>query len=205
MEQVLHLYEKSYNPKRPLICFDERPCFLIDNVLQPIEMKEKQSKREHHEYKKNGSCVLLLAVEPLTGFRYIEIRKRRTKKDYADFMKNLEKIYINADKIVLVQDNLNTHNPSSFYETFDAEEAFRLTQRFEMYYTPKRASWLNMAEIELSAFGKQCLNRRIPDIETLKKETLALAKQRNEDSIKIHWQFTKNHARKKFERFYPVN
>ena len=139
----------------------------------------------------------------MRGFRYIEIHKRRTKKDYAHFMKNLAKLYPEAEKIILIQDNLNTHNPSSFYETFPASEAFNLAQRFSMQYTPKKASWLNMAEIELSAFARQCLNRRIPDIDTLKKESLALAHERNKKSIKIHWQFTKEQARDKFKRFYP--
>jgi hypothetical protein len=205
MEKTLDLYEQSYNPKRPLLCFDERPCFLIGNVLQPIEMKEGQSKREHYEYEKNGSCVLFLAVEPATGFRYLEVHERRTKQEYTRFMQNLYKVYPNAEKIVLVQDNLNTHNPSSFYETLTPEDAFFLSERFEMHYTPKKASWLNMAEIELSAFGKQCLNKRIPDISTLRQETLALANDRNIRSVKIHWQFTKNHAREKFHRFYPNN
>ena len=203
MEDVLDVYELPYNPLRPQVCFDERPCFLIGDVLQPIEAKPGQSKRQHYEYEKNGSCCLLLAVEPLAGFRYIEIRNTRTKKDYAEFMKNLSEIYSHAEKIILVQDNLNTHNPSSFYENFEAQAAHTLTHRFEWHYTPKKASWLNMAEIELSAFGKQCLNRRIPDLESLKRETRALANGRNEQERKIHWQFTKNHARDKFQRFYP--
>lgn len=202
MEHILHLYEQPYNPQFPVVCFDERPCFLIGDVMQPIPMKPGQSQRIQYEYKKNGSCSLLLAVEPLRGFRTLQVRERRTKIDYALFMKQLVAHYPEAEKIILVQDNLNTHNPSSFYEALQAQEAFDLAQRFQMVYTPKKASWLNMAEIELSAFGKQCLNRRIADQQTLTKETRALMKKRNQDHVKIQWQFTKMQAREKFQRFY---
>ena len=145
---------------------------------------------------------MFIAVEPLKGFRLTEIKKQRTREDYAAFMKRLSNLYPDAEKIILIQDNLNTHFPSSFYKAFDPETAFDLTRRFKMVYTPKKASWLNMAEIELSAFGKQCLNRRIGDIETLEKEVAALTAERNLKRIKIHWSFTKNHARDKFKRFY---
>ena len=132
----------------------------------------------------------------------VEVKERRTKKDYALFMKKVEKIYHKAEKIVLVQDNLNTHNPSSFYENFPAQEAFDLTQRFDMVYTPKKASWLNMAEIELSALSKQCLDRRIGDITTLRDEIRAWAGKRNQQKVTINWQFTKNKARKKLGKHY---
>lgn len=180
MEETLHVYEQGHDPESLVVCFDERPCFLIGDVMQPMPMKPGQSQRIQYEYEKNGSCPLLLAVEPLRGFRYLEVRERRTKADYAHFMKNLALQYPEAERIVLIQDNLNTHNPSSFYENFQAQEAFELAQRFQMKHTKKKASWLNMAEIELSAFGKQCLNRRIADMDTLKEETKALAKKRNE-------------------------
>lgn len=139
---------------------------------------------------------------PVNPPRRIEVKERKTKKDYALFMKKVEKVYRKAEKIILVQDNLNTHNPSSFYETFSAQEAFGLSQRFQMAYTPKKASWLNMVEIELSTLSKQCLDRRIGDIKTFSKEVYAWATQRNRKKATVSWQFTKNDARKKLNRFY---
>lgn len=204
MEQVLDVYEQSYDPRRPVICFDERPCQLIGDVLTPIPMKTGQSLREDYHYKRHGTCAVLMAVEPLAGIRFASVTEQKTKKDYAEFMKNLSKRYPDAEKIVLVQDNLNTHNPSSFYEVFDATEAFALSQRFEMVYTPKKASWLNMAEIELSALSKQCLDRRIAQRRILAKEVMAWSGKRNRLRTKITWQFTKNVARVKFGRFYSI-
>lgn len=151
MEEVLHLYQLPYDPMFPTITFDERPCQLIDDVLQPIPMKEGQPKKEDYHYKRNGVCNVFIAFEPHTGQRIIEVRARRTKRDYAIFFQKVASHYPEARTIRVVQDNLNTHNPSSFYETFEAKEAFELSQRFEMHYTPKHASWLNMVEIELSA------------------------------------------------------
>ena len=173
MEQVLNIYEKPYDPRRPVICFDERPCQLLGDVLMPIPMKPGRVERQDYHYKRNGTCVVLMAVEPLAGHRVVKVTKRRTKKDYAKFMKNLAEQYPDAEKITLIQDNLNTHNPSSFYEIFSAPEAFALSQRFEMIYTPKKASWLNMAEIEFSVLSRQCLNGYIPSREFLASETLA--------------------------------
>lgn len=202
MENILDIYEKDYDPDFPQVCIDERPCQLIGDVMQPIAMFPGKTAKQHYEYERHGTCCLFMAVEPLAGFRYIEVRDQRTKRDYAEFLQNLETFYSETQKITLIQDNLNTHDPSSFYKAFSAKEAHRLTQRFQMHYTPKKASWLNMAEIELSAFGKQCLNRRIADQEILTKECQALAKERNEKKVKIHWRFTKNHAREKFEKHY---
>lgn len=202
MEQVLDIYEQPYNSKRPVVCFDERPCQLIGDVLAPLPMKPGQIERQDYHYQRKGTCVILMAFEPLAGKRIIEIRERKTKRDYAEFMKRVEADYWEAEKIVVVQDNLNTHNPSSFYETFFAQEAFDLSQRFEMVYTPKRASWLNMVEIEMSIFAKQCLDRRIGDITTLAKEVSALAEERNHKGATVTWQFTKNDAREKLNRFY---
>ena len=204
MEQVLDIYEQKYDPCRPVVCFDERPCQLLGNVLMPIPMKQGHIERQDYHYERHGTCVVLTAVEPLAGQRVVKITERRTKKDYAVFMKELATHYPDADKIVLVQDNLNTHNPSSFYEVFDAPEAFALSQRFEMVYTPKKASWLNMAEIELSALSKQCLDRRIDNISFLTKEVMAWSKKRNHLGIRITWQFTKNKARNKLNRFYTT-
>ena len=140
MEQVLDIYEQPYNPKRPVVCFDERPCQLLGDVLVPIPMKPGRVERQDYHYKRLGTCAVLMAVEPLSGYRLAEVTKQKTKKDYAEFMKKLAARYPDADKIVLIQDNLNTHNPSSFYEVFPATEAFALSQRFEMVYTPKKAS-----------------------------------------------------------------
>lgn len=206
MEDILNQYEKPYDPRYPRICFDERPCQLIENIFMPLPMKPGKIKKEDYHYKRNGTCSILTAIEPLTGRRFVHVRKQRTKKDYALFMKELtEKHYPNAKKIVLIQDNLNTHNPGSFYEISSAEEAFRLSQHFEMHYTPIKASWLNMAEIELSVISKQCLDRRIPNMKLLEKEVLALVKKRNLKKATINWQFTKNDARIKFKRFYPIH
>jgi DDE superfamily endonuclease len=202
MEKVLDYYERSYDENYPVVCFDERPCQLIEDVLQPIPVKEGHPKREDYHYNRNGTATVLSAIEPLTGNRLVEVKQQKTKKDYAEFMKELTKQYPKANKIILIQDNLNTHNPSSFYENYPVKEAFILSQRFEMIYTPKKASWLNMAEIEFSALSKQCLNRRIGNLKTLKKEVNAWSKKRNRNKIKINWQFTKNNAREKFKRFY---
>ncbi len=201
---MLHLYELPYDPKRPLICVDERPCQLIDDILVPLPMEPGQSKREDYHYQRNGVCTVFIAFEPLRGRRWVQVRKQRTKKDYAAFMQDLAQHYPQADQLVIVQDNLNTHSPGSFYAAFTPEQAFALAQRFEMHYTPTQASWLNMVEIELSILSKQCLDRRIGDMQTLEREVLAWAKARNAKRATVHWQFTQNKARDKFKRFYPV-
>jgi len=202
MEQVLDIYERPYDPAYPVVCFDERPCQLLGDVLMPIPMKPGRVERQDYEYERNGTCVVLMAVEPFAGRRVITVTERRTKKDYAEFMKALAASYPAAAKIILVQDNLNTHNPSSFYEAFPAAEAFALAQRFEMVYTPKKASWLNMAEIELSALSKQCLDRRIAEMKTLAAQVGSWTKQRNRLKSGISWNFTKSDARNKLSRFY---
>ena len=202
MENVLDIYGKLYDPARPVVCFDERPCQLIEDIIQPVPTNEGQDKRVDYHYKRNGTAVVLAAVEPLTGKRVIEVRGQKTKKDYCEFMQKVAAAYPHADKIVIIQDNLNTHNSSSFYENLPPEKAFELSQKFEMIYTPKKASWLNMAEIEFSALSKQCLDRRIGNIDTLNKEVLAWTRERNKKQIKIKWQFTTTQARTKFERHY---
>ena len=203
MEDILHLYALPYDPKRPVICFDERPCQLIDDVLVPLPMEPGKPKRQDYHYKRNGVCTVFFAFEPWTGRRFVQVRARRTKKDYAEFMRWLAAEYPAAEVIILVQDNLNTHNPSSFYEAFAPDVAFTLAQRFEMHYTPTKASWLNMVEIELSILSKQCLDRRIGDSETLEQEVLAWTRQRYDQEATVHWQFTQVKARDKFRRFYP--
>jgi hypothetical protein len=202
MEQILHLYRLPYNLLYALLCFDERPCFLIGEAVAGLEMKAGQVARQHYAYQKNGSCVLLMSIEPLTGKRLAQVHKQRSKREYALFMKELAALYPEAKKIRIIQDNLNTHNPSSFYETFSAQEAFELSQRFEFYYTPKSASWLNLIEIEFSALSKQCLNRRIATQEKLTGEVLSIVKEREEKAIKIDWQFSIESARTKLNRHY---
>lgn len=203
MEDVLNQYALPYDSQRPLICFDERPCFLIEDVGSILPMSPGKARRYHYEYAKNGSCCVLLAFEPHTGFRYVEVRDRRTAVDYAQFMQNLiAKHYADVERIRLVQDNLNTHTPGSFYEVLDPEAAFDLSQRFEMHYTPKKGSWLNMAEIEFSALSTQCLDRRIGDVETLSEEVQAWTTRRNLNRTTVNWQFTQTKARSKLERHY---
>ncbi len=202
MEQVLDIYEQPSDPLRPVVCFDERPCQLLGDILMPLPMKPGRVERQDYHYERKGTAVVLMAAEPLAGRRIVKVTEQKTKKDYAEFMKELSSHYPDANKIVLIQDNLNTHNPSSFYESFDAQEAFELSQRFEFVYTPKKASWLNMAEIELSALSKQCLDRRIANIKRLANEVHPWVEQRNQKRITISWQFTKNRAREKFSRFY---
>ncbi len=190
MEKILWLYSLPYDERYPVVCFDERPCFLIQDVLAPLPMQSGQVARAHYSYKKNGSCCLLAAIEPLSGRRLGQVHPQRTKKEYCLFMQALAAQYPLAHKIRLVQDNLNTHNPSAFYENLPAQEAFQLAERFEYYYTPKSASWLNMIEIEFSALAKGCLRERIPSKEHLEKQVLALIREREEQQVKINWQFS---------------
>lgn len=203
MEDVLHQYQRPYDARHPLLCFDERPCFLIEDVGGILPMSPGKAKRYHYEYKRNGSCCVFLAFEPHTGFRYVEARARRTAVDYAAFMQSLlARHYPQVEAIRLVQDNLNTHTPGAFYEVLPPAEAFALAQRFEPHYTPKKGSWLNMAEIEFAALSKQCLDRRVPDLETLRCEVLTWTEQRNREGKTVHWKFSPDKARQKLHRHY---
>jgi len=202
MEDVLHQYERPYDPRYPLICFDERPCFLIEDLGGILPMSPGHAKRYHYEYGKNGSCCVFLAFEPQTGFRYVEVRTRRTTLDYVEFMQHLLALYPDAHAIRLVQDNLNTHTPGSFYKILPPAEAFELAQRFEVHYTPKKGSWLNLAEIEFAALAKQCLDQRLPDRDALEKEVLAWTDKRNADGKTVNWTFTTQKARTKMARHY---
>lgn len=202
MEDVLHLYGLAYDAKRPVVCFDEMPVQLLGDVVAPLKMKPGKPQREDYEYERGGVCVLLVAFEPLTGRRLVETSKQRTKADYCRFMRRVAGMYPQAEKVVLVQDNLNTHHANSFYENLPAEQAFSLAQRFEMHYTPKKGSWLNMAELELSALSRICLARRIGSIAELDREVQALVKERNELKIKVEWQFSITQAREKLNRHY---
>ena len=202
METLLHLYQLPYDPMYPVVCFDERPCQLIDDSIVPMPMAPGRTKREDYHYKRNGVASLFIAFEPLMGKRIVQVRPRRTKVDYAHFLKQLTQHYPKATKIRVVQDNLNTHNPSSFYQTFEASQALELTQKFEMYYTPKRGSWLNMVEIEIALLSKQCLSRRIGEMSELDRQVTAWAEARNRKQAGVNWQFSLNQARQKFHRFY---
>jgi hypothetical protein len=202
MEDVLDLYEQPYDPKHPIICFDERPCQLIGDAIIPIPIKPGSPKKEHYEYVRNGTCCVFLAFEPLAGKRLICVKERRTMVDYADFMRLLVDQYPEAETILLVQDNLNTHTAGSFYNALPPEDAFQLARRFEYHYTPKKGSWLNMAEIELSALSKQCLDRRIADMKRLIDEVSAWEKERNAIGATVRWRFNKDNARVKLQRHY---
>ena len=202
MEQILHLYRLPYDAAYPVVCFDERPCFLIGERLAPLPAQKGMVAKEHYAFEKNGSCALLACIEPLSAQRLAMVFKRRTKLEYALFMQKLAESYPQATKIRLIQDNLNTHSTAAFYEVFDAQQAFDLAQRFEFYYTPPSASWLNMIEIEFSALSKQCLDRRIPTLNELESQILTLVKERMEKQIKIHWQFSVKTARETLNRHY---
>jgi len=202
MEDVPDLYAKPYNPDEPQICFDEKPYQLTDHVTEPLPPEPGEAQRIDYHYKRNGVCNILCAFEPATGKRMVRITEHRTRKDYARFMKELSELWPRAKKIRLVQDNLNTHSGGSFYETYDAETAHRPANKFEYHFTPKKASWLNMAEIELSALSKNCLDQRIASVEKLRSIIGIRVQQRNDACAKIDWQFSTTDARKKFGRFY---
>jgi len=202
MEDILDLYEQPYDPKRPVICFDERPCQLIGDAIVPIPIKPGSPRKEHYEYIRNGTCCIFWAFEPLAGKRLICVKKRRTKVDYADFMRMLEDQYPEAENIILVQDNLNTHTAGSFYDALPPDNAFKLAKRFEYHYTPKKGSWLNMAEIELSALSKQCLDRRIAEMKRLIDGVSAWEQERNAIRATVRWRFSKDSARVKLQRHY---
>jgi DDE superfamily endonuclease len=205
MEDILALYEQPYDPCRPVICFDERPCQLIGEVLVPIPMQPGRIKRQDDEYVRQGTCCILIACEPLRGWRFVQVRMRRTAIDYALFMHELVKAhYRDVERIRLVQDNLNTHTPGAFYQAFPPQKAFELGQKFELHYTPIKGSWLNMAEIELSALARQCLDRRIGDIETFKNEVIVWTDQRNQARKRVRWQFTQTDTRRKLKSKYPM-
>jgi hypothetical protein len=202
MERLLWLYAVPYDPLYPVVCFDERPGFLIEDVMAPLPMQSGHVRKEHYAYEKHGACALLAAIEPLTGKRVAQVRAHRTKKEYTEFCQAIATAWPTARKIRLVQDNLNTHTPRAFYEYLPAAEAFALAERFAFSYTPKSASWLNMIEIEFSALVRECLQRRIPTIEQLSKEVLTLVTDREQKKIKIHWQFSLESARNKLNRHY---
>jgi hypothetical protein len=203
MEDVLNMYHLPYDEKRPIICLDELPFQFLANKVEPIKMKPGKIKKTDYEYQRKGTASVFLAFEPKTGKRLVRVYMRRTKTDYCHFQQAVLNYWDKAETIVQVQDNLNTHNASSFYENLLPAKAFELMKRFEFHYTPKKGSWLNMAELELSAISRQCLRgRRIADIETLSHEIETLVKERNKLEIKTKWQFTNEQAREKLKRHY---
>lgn len=202
MELILWLYALPYDASYPVVCYDERPCFLIKDLIVPLALQPGQLRKEHYAYEKNGSCALLASIEPLTGRRLAQVHSQRTQKEFTLFCQALAAQYPDAIKIRLVLDNLNTHTTAAFYTCLDADDAFALAQRFEFYYTPKSASWLNMIEIEFSALARLCLNRRIPTQEQLEAEVLALVAKRSAKQIKIDWQFSIQTARTKLNSHY---
>lgn len=204
MEDVLEVYQRPLDPARPVVCLDESTKQLVKETQVPIPMSPGSVAKHDHEYERNGVSTLFMTVSPLLGWRHVEVTERRTKIDFAECVKELVDVHFkDAEKVVLVMDNLNTHKPASLYEAFAPEEARRLLEKLEIHYTPKHGSWLNIAEIEFSVLQKQCLNRRIADEQALKKEITAWEAQRNKMMGKIDWQFTTADARTKLKRLYP--
>jgi len=205
MEDVLDVYKRPYDPKRPLVNVDEASKQLVADVTARLPMRPGQPERMDYEYERRGTANLFMMFEPLAGWRRVKVTDRRTKLDFAEVLKDLSDVhYPHAEKIVLVMDNLNTHKLSVLYEAFDPPEAHRLSERFETHYTPKHASWLNIAECELSVLSRQCLNRRIENKSLLTSEVNAWERDRNEQPVRVDWQFTTNDARIKLKSLYPA-
>lgn len=204
MEEVLDVYKRPYNEQRPVVCMDESPKQLIAEARQSIPMKKGMEARVDYEYIRHGMVNIFMANEPLNGKRMVEVTKFKKKQDWAKFIKRIaDELYPDAEKITLVMDNFKTHAASSLYETFEAEEAKHIWDRFEFVYTPKHGSWLNMAEIELHILNAQCLNRYIPEMDTVSKEVEAWQNNRNNKNRKINWQFTTADSRIKLRQLYP--
>jgi uncharacterized small protein (DUF1192 family) len=205
MEDILEVYQRPYDPHRPLVCLDETSKQLVAETRVPIAAKPGQPGRHDYEYRRNGTANLFMMFAPLEGWRHLKVTDRHTALDYAQVLKELSDTHFpGAAKIVLVQDNLNTHKPASLYEAFPPAEARRLVERFEWHYTPKHGSWLDMAESELGVLSSQCLDRRIPDQQVLKEEVEAWEADRNRKHAKADWQFTTADARVKLKRLYPA-
>jgi len=205
MEDVLEVYHRPHDPEYPVVCVDETSKQLISETRIPIKAKPGQPARHDYEYERNGTANLFMMFAPLEGWRHVEVTDRHTAVDFAHMLRDLSDTYFpGAKKIVLMEDNLNTHKPASLYEAFPATEARRLVERFEWHYTPKHGSWLNMAESELSVLSGQCLDRRIPDKQTLTEEVAAWEHARNKKHVKADWQFTTADARVKLKRLYPA-
>jgi hypothetical protein len=205
MEDVLEVYAQPYDPQRPVICFDEQPVQLTAEVRTPLPTAPGRPRRIDYEYRRAGTCNLFLCFEPLAGWRHVDVTAQRTAQDFADQMKALVDVhYAAAQRIAVVLDNLSTHSPAALYQSFRPEEALRILKRLEFHYTPKHGSWLNMAELELSILTRQCLDRRIPDPDILRREIAVWERERNGARAKVHWRFSVAKARSKLHRLYPA-
>jgi hypothetical protein len=203
MEDVLDLYAEAYAPKRPVVCLDESPYQLVSEKREPIPAAPGQPVRYDYEYKREGTCNLFMFFQPLAGWRHVKVTERRTGEDFAHCLKDLVDIHFpDAAVIRLVTDQLNTHRPAVLYATFEPEEARRIARKLEWHYTPKHGSWLDMAEVELAVLSRQCLDRRIPDMETAEHLVGRWEERRNEARTTVEWQFTTDQAREKLERVY---
>lgn len=204
MEDILEVYHRPYDERRPLVCLDEVPVQLIGESRVPVPARPGQPARYDYEYVRNGTANLFMVFEPLLGWRWVQVTQRRTAKELAEVLRELvEELHEEAWRVVLVTDNLNTHGPGCLYEAFAPAQARRIAQKLEWHYTPKHGSWLNMAEIELAALSKQCLSRRLGTMEELQREVEAWQQERNEAQVKARWQFTTAKARIKLHRLYP--
>lgn len=205
MEDVLEVYHRPHDPERPLVCFDEGTKQQVKETRLPLEPMPGQAAKYDYEYERNGTSNLFIFFAPLEAWRHLEVTDRRTMIDWAHCMRDLVDVHFpDAEVVVVVMDNLNTHKLASLYEAFEPAEARRIAEKLEIHYTPKHGSWLNMAEIELSVLSRQCLNRRIPDQPTLKHEVAAWETQRNAAASTVNWRFTTDDARIKLKRLYPI-
>jgi len=204
MEKVLEVYKRPYDKRFPVVCMDESPKQLIRETRLPVPMSPGMPARYDYEYERCGVCNIFMAGEPLAGKRMVKVTERRTKRDWARFVKEIAEQYPQAERITLVMDNLSTHKPGALYESFSPEEAKRLWDRFDFVFTPKHGSWLNVAEIELNVLNGQCLNRRIDEIEIVRQEAQAWQEYRDSLETKVNWQFTNEDARIKLQRLYPT-
>ena len=205
MEDVLDVYELPYNPSRPVVCMDEKPYQLLDDAREPLPMRPGSDQKIDSEYVRNGTCSIFAFVEPLSGRHHVSVHEHRTAVDWAHEIKYLSDVmYPDAEKIILVMDNLNTHKPASLYKAFPPAQARRIIKRLEIHYTPKHGSWLDMAEIELNVMTRQCLSRRIASIDLLRSELTAWENERNQERAKIQWHFQTADARIKLISLYPT-
>jgi DDE superfamily endonuclease len=205
MEDVLAVYTRLYDPRRPQVCLDETSRQLLGEVTLPLPVEPGRPARQDYEYERRGVCNVFLVCEPLRGWRQVTVSDRRTRIDWAHCVKDLLDVcYPDAERVVLVQDNLNTHTPASLYAAFEPAEAKRLADRLELHHTPKHGSWLNMAEIELAVLGEQCLDRRLADRATLEREVAAWQAARNAAGRGVDWRFTTEDARIKLKHLYPA-
>jgi hypothetical protein len=205
MEEVLDVYQRPFDAGRPLVCLDEASRQLIEETRLPIPAAPGEPERYDYEYRRNGVANLFMISEPLLGWRAVQVTERRTAKDFAEVLRWLvEEVHPDAERVVLVMDNLNTHTPAALYEAFPPEQARRIADRLEIHHTPKHGSWLNMAEIELSVLARQCLSRRISTMDAMRHQVAAWEAERNERQVEVRWRFTTADARIKLRRLYPT-